>query len=206
MAHLKDITGMCFGRLTALSCVGRGHNGEALWECACSCGNTAIVYGSALRAGKTLSCGCLQRENGRKQINHMRSVCATPAKTHGESKSRMYKIWAGMIQRCSNPNRDAFKYYGGRGIKVCKRWLDFNNFYSDMAQTYFEGASIDRIDNNKDYASDNCRWVPKRSQFSNRRNKVRICINGEEMTIQQAAAVLGVSKYTLYKRVRNGVI
>jgi len=111
-----------------------------------------------------------------------------------------------MLQRCSNPKRDAYQYYGGRGIKVCERWLDYNNFRSDMLPTYFDGASIDRIDNNKDYSPQNCRWVPIKSQFSNRRNKVRVHINGEELTVQRASELTGLSKSAIYKRLRKGAI
>lgn len=87
---------------------------------------------------------------------------------HGMSKTPTYKSWEMMIQRCTNPNFDSYEYYGGRGIKVCKKWLDFRNFYADMGDKP-EGKSLDRIDVNKNYEINNCKWSTQSEQLINRR-------------------------------------
>lgn len=89
----------------------------------------------------------------------------------GLTKHPLYSVWYDMIRRCLSPKRHNYKYYGGRGIKVCKDWLDFSNFIRDMYGTYQAGLTLDRIDNDGDYNSSNCRWVTKQVQALNRRER-----------------------------------
>ena len=153
----KDLTGQRFGRLVALEPVGRDKYNGILWKCQCDCGNTRIVHCHNLTSGNTKSCGCLHKEQA--VALHL---------THGMSHSSEYSTWKFMLQRCENPNHKHFKYYGGRDIRVCKRWHKFENFYEDMGQRP-EGKSIDRIDNNGNYEPGNCKWSTPHEQMMNRR-------------------------------------
>ncbi len=94
-------------------------------------------------------------------------------RNHGLSKHRLYPTWANMLQRCNNPLHKFYSYYGGRGIKVCERWLKAENFIEDMYPTFKEGLSIDRVDTNDNYCKENCRWANKSTQTRNTR-KIRI--------------------------------
>ena len=165
MSAVKDISGQRFGRLTVIKRFGSTSTGAATWLCLCDCGKECIVEGAKMRKGNTRSCGCLHDESARERRTK-----------HGLSGTRLYAVWQTMNQRCSNPNSDDYKYYGGRGITVCKEWSqDFLLFHSwAIANGYDENApfqecTIDRIDNNKGYSPDNCRWVSQMVQIQNKR-------------------------------------
>lgn len=123
------------------------------WLCKCKCGNKTYVYGNKLTTGQVKSCGCLGRHGHASDDN----------------KSPEYHSWSGMLNRCNNPNNAFYEYYGGRGIKVCKRWTQFVNFFNDMGRKPGSTYSIDRIDNNKGYSPDNCEWSDKTTQMRNQR-------------------------------------
>lgn len=162
MGKLIDLTGQRFGRLVVLGRAEKNtHTGHPMWHCLCDCGEETIVFGGDLRRGHTLSCGCLQ-------INR----CSEIHSRHNLCKSRLYRIWGAMKTRCYNPKFQYFKNYGGRGIIICKEWLnDFQAFYKwAMSHGYRDGLSIDRIDNDKGYSPDNCRWVTMKEQRHNRRD------------------------------------
>lgn len=159
-----NLTGKRFGRLTVL-CLDhkkpRKDGGNILfWLCKCDCGNEVVVRGDNLRSGNTISCGCFAREN-----------TSNIKKTHGKTNTKLYGIWENIKSRILNKNDVAYPNYGGRGLTICSEWLnDFMSFYNWSIQNgYSENLTIDRINNNKGYYPDNCRWVGYHIQASNRR-------------------------------------
>ena len=124
---------------------------------------------------------------------------------HGLSGTKLYRIWADMLQRCKNPKSTNYKYYGARGIRVCEEWKVFINFYNwAMSAGYEKGLSIDRIDVNGNYEPNNCRWVTREQQDNNRRDSIKELINGEELTLAQIARKYKVSYAMVLHRYRVG--
>jgi hypothetical protein len=125
--------------------------------------------------------------------------------THGMTSHPVWNTWNGMRQRCQNPNNKDWKNYGGRGIAVCEPWQKtFEAFFADMGASWFPGAQIDRIDNNKGYEPGNCRWTTAKVQSNNTRVNVWIQTPKGKMTVKQAAEVFGLKYVTLHKRLGKG--
>jgi len=192
----QDLTGKKINHLTVISKAYRDNYNHWYWNCKCDCGKEIVVAGCNLRDGRAKSCGCW-KSNRAKALN----------KTHGMKKEHIYNIWARMKQRCNNPQTPNYKNYGGRGIKVCKDWEVFENFYRDVsAMPNFNktGYSLDRIDNNGDYEPTNCRWATTKEQANNRRTNRLITIDGETHTVKQWCEIRGLKSRTVYYRLNKG--
>ena len=184
-----DLTGMKYGRLTVVE-FDRLQNHKTYWKCVCDCGLTVIATGNNLRSGNTSSCGCLRRDTTRQ-----RGIANTK---HGESHSnrtRLYSIWCGMRQRCENPNRTAYKLYGGKGVSVCDEWKDYQKFKAwAEANGYADNLSIDRIDSNGNYCPENCRWITLSDNVAraNKNHTTRKVIRGEGLPkVSQPQRIVG---------------
>jgi len=193
-----SLVGRRFGRLIVKESAGKVKH-EAIWLCMCDCGNKKIVRGSHLKSGDTSSCGCLKRENIRKsKIVHGAAIVG--------KVTREYSAWQHMKKRCLNPQSPDYKNYGGRGIRVCNRWVhNFKDFFSDMGRCP-PGLTLERIDNNGDYEPSNCRWATRKEQGLNTRNNRRIEFNGQIKTVSEWAEIIGIPDSTLRTRLRNGWI
>ena len=116
------------------------------------------------------------------------------------SKTRPYRTWSRIHQKCNNPHHHGYYLYGGRGIKVCDSWKYFSKFWEDMSETYFDTATIERIDNDKGYSPDNCRWITHAEQSRNRRIVRKYPYKGRDLTIVELAKTVGMKKSTLFNR------
>jgi hypothetical protein len=170
--------------------------GVLMAECICECGQQKVARMSSVKRGDVKSCGCLRREkaaeNGRANTRHGHS---SPA-----SRSHTYRSWETMKSRCLNISDPSFADYGGRGIGVCDRWLDFENFLTDMGERP-RATTLDRIDVNGDYNPGNCRWSDARTQGRNRRNNRLVEFNGELIPLVVLSEQTGVPYQRLHERI-----
>ncbi len=189
---VNNLVGRRFTRLEVLERAGSDKKGNAKWLCKCECGNIITVLGNNLKRGTTQSCGCLHIERA-KEANTI----------HGHYYERLYGVWRDIKDRCYNENNKEFFGYGGRGITVCDEWVkDFQAFYDwSMANGYKEGLTIDRINNDKGYSPDNCRWANMKTQSNNRRSNHLITYNGKTQTIAQWADEMEISYDALVARI-----
>lgn len=157
----------------------------------CGCGTERAVAAQALKAGKSKGCGCDHRE-----------LCKARAR-HGLTGTRTHVIWQHMIGRCTNPRGAEWRYYGGRGIKICDRWRTFENFLADMGEAP-AGLSIDRINNDGDYEPGNCRWATAIQQCRNTRKNVHIEFYGRTQTLAAWAEEIGIRSNLICMRLRRG--
>jgi len=156
----RELKGLRFGLWTVK---GPDHSSgrEWFWRCVCDCGAERVIRGYHLTSGHSSSCGCLKAELLRHRDHTIRSHA-------GLSQTAEYRAWANMMNRCYNPAYRNYRYWGGRGIKVCDRWHDFEAFVADMGKPPPD-RSLDRIDNASDYALENCRWATRSEQRRNQR-------------------------------------
>lgn len=187
---MDDIIGARFGKLKV---VGQFHkDGRKLFKCLCECGNTVYTQKYYLASGRQISCGCVRKTNRKHP-------------THCGSKSRLYKCWQGMKQRCGYENANEYERYGGRGIKVCDEWKRNFESFKDWAITngYCDGLTIDRIDTDGDYTPDNCRWVSYKVQANNKSNNIVIRYQGQSKTLMEWCETLNLPYSTIYKRIKE---
>jgi len=194
---VKDLTGMRFGRLVAMRQIPQtGKTKNARWLCQCDCGAQHEANSSSLLRGLIRSCKCLAHE-----LTSQRTA------KHRMSRSVEWTTWQNMKSRCYNPRETAYHHYGGRGIRVCDRWLEsFENFFDDMGIRPSDAHSIDRIDVDGDYSPGNCRWATRSEQAKNRRPESSIEIDGVCNTLTWWADFTGINKQTIHERIKRGVV
>jgi len=163
-----------------------------LFLCECSCGNIKKILLGSLRGGKTTSCGCVAK-----------MYAKIRATTHGGTKTAAYVSWRAMKERCLNKENKVYKHYGERGIKICKRWMKFENFYKDMGERQ-KGRTLDRIDNDGNYCKENCRWATREEQCNNRRVSHFLNYKGKKQTIAQWTKELGFGRTLIKNRLARG--
>lgn len=185
---IDDIVGKKFNKLTVLKW--HSMNGEqSMWLCLCDCGNEKVVRGARMKEGVTTSCGCHRKNRLIK---------------HGLSTSNEYTIWWDIKRRCEDTSRKYYSRYGGRGITICERWQSFENFVEDMGMRPSKKHSIDRIDNDKGYCKENCRWTDSVTQANNRRGNRRFTYNGKDLTVSQWERELNMPSNNIASRLSNG--
>jgi len=188
-----DLKGQKFGRLTVLRDSGQRTNGKIMWVCRCICGDTVNVRSSHLIGGQIQSCKCLNRERT-SEVNT----------THGRSRDRLYAVYRAMLQRCSDKTCSNWERYGGRGIRVCKRWQGlggFERFISDMKEPPTVNHSIERKKNKLDYSPSNCVWATRSTQARNKRNNRFVSYQGQRKLLLDWAAVLKLPYKELHRRI-----
>jgi hypothetical protein len=201
MPARQDITGQRFSRLVVLDYSHTSDKSAAFWRCRCDCGTIAVVRAIDLRRSHTKSCGCLHRE-----------LTAARSKTHGhavgKTKSRLYRLWCGMKDRCENPKCKEYKYYGARGIKLLAFWSASSAaFIADVIAEIGlppPGTSLDRIDNNRGYEIGNIRWANYQEQQRNKRSNRLLSFGGRMICLAEAAELTGKGSATIKKRLNRG--
>jgi hypothetical protein len=181
-----DLSGKRYGRLVAIRFHGKNERRKSLWLCRCDCGKEKIVNAGNLNSGNTTSCGCFNLE-----------VIKEVSSTHGLTGTPEHDAWVNMIQRCTNPNNEDYYRWGGRGVKVCDRWLNsFEAFYEDTGPRPSPKHSLDRWPNNETghYEPGNFRWATKKEQNRNRRSNHWIEYNGMKMIVQDWASYFNLKK------------
>jgi hypothetical protein len=187
-----NLIGKTFFRLTVI-----GYAGKSEWICQCECGTVKSINTSELNRKSSKnhtaakSCGCWRKDKHR---------------THSQTNTPIYRTWQSMKRRCYQSKDKFYKWYGGRGITVCGRWLaSFENFYSDMGEKPTPKHQIDRIDSNGNYEPSNCRWTTAKENSNNRRSNRLFTHNGKTQTLTQWCEEFGLKYKTCHSRIfRDG--
>lgn len=194
----KDITGLRFSNLVALYPHHKGYHGRWYWVCKCDCGNETIAQASYLIAGRVKSCGCLKRS---KLIQRNKDKA-----THGCTGHPLFNVHKNMISRCNDPNNPNYSNYGKRGISVCEKWLDIRVFIKwGMSSGYSPSLTLERIDVDGNYCPENCTWATPLEQNRNRRNTIKVTLNGITLPLTAWAEKTGISYFTLISREKRGL-
>ena len=194
---VKNLAGMRFGKLEVLERVEdhvtKGGYKKVVWKCRCDCGNIKNVLADSLKSGNTKACGCESRSGLEKRT------------THGKSRSRLYRIWQGMRNRCNSRTNKYYGNYGGRGISVCKDWNNsFENFYKwAISHGYEENLTLDRIDNDGNYEPGNCQWKDRFYQMNHTRRNHLLTYKGRTQTLTEWAKEVEMIPSTLDARINR---
>ena len=199
MARIIDLKAQRFGRLLVIDLLPQEKRRAAVWQCVCDCGKRRNVSSSNLRRGYTQSCGCLRIENAKRTI-----LINGDTSTHNMTGSTEYRSWQSMKKRCYDVKDRYFKNYGGRGIKVCDRWVNsFEKFISDMGKKPSPELTLDRYPNkNGNYEPTNCRWATQLQQQNNRTDNRIIEYNGLSLTLTEWSEKTGIKRNTIKERIR----
>lgn len=190
----KEYIGKRFGRYVILDRDFTKNTKRTYCICKCDCGNEKSVLLQNLLNGNTKSCGCysIEEKKERKTI-------------HSHSRTRIYRVFQYMKQRCYNPQNDRYNNYGARGIRICDEWLnDFSVFYEWAINSgYSDNLTIERIDVNGNYCPENCTWIPNSEQGNNRTNNHWVVYNGEKLTLKQLSRKYNIHIDTLSYRLKH---
>lgn len=185
--RMKYHAGQRFGSVVLINHVGNGY-----WKLRCDCGKEFVSRVYPYKIGKNRTCGCSLYDGSRQT-------------THDHSRTNIYRIWQGIKRRCYNPKYSGFENYGGRGIKMCDRWLhSFENFLADMGERPGKEYSIDRIDVNGDYSPENCRWATWKQQMNNTTKTIHLSHNGVTHSITEWSEIYGIPLRTAHNRYSSG--
>ena len=198
--NTESLVGRAFARLTVLRVYRTAPGTRSRAVCRCECGRETDVQTNNLTSGNTTSCGCLGQQsrarNGRANRRHGHAA--------NDRESGTYASWRGMLKRCERPVTDGFRHYGGRGISVCTDWrTSFDAFLADMGARP-DGRTLDRIDSNRGYSKDNCRWSTVREQNRNKRNTYWVVFAGSRISLADLTDRLGFRRFTLRNRLKCG--
>ena len=189
--------GKKFGKLTVQFLFVERKYGQKVYSCICDCGNVSIVLSGNLKNGNSKSCGC-----SRKKTCSIRMFGLNLR--HGQTKTKLWKTWKGIVERITCPTSAHYSKYGGIGIGIYLEWLVFENFAFYIGQPPTPLHSIDRIDNSKGYEPGNVRWATAKEQAANRKTNVYIVLNDKIMILAEAARVLGISKSSASRWLAQG--
>ena len=192
-SRFRDYTNEKFGRWIVLYFVKQSSYGASIWHCRCDCGVEKDLDVRTLTSGKSKSCGCLRGE-----------IISAHSTSHGMSKTRLYKEWKAIKERCYRKSHEFYEYYGGKGIKVCDEWKNnFENFRDWALQNgYKDDLTIDRIDNDKDYCPSNCRWADFKFQANNRTNNILVFYNDDWVSVEEVVKQTGKTYNQVYQYCR----
>lgn len=192
--NIIDLAGKKFRKLTVIERVPdwiskRTGKRKLLWKCVCDCGKVVVKFGTHLKSGEALSCGC-------SRIRHGELV--------DENRSSLYQAFFGMHERCYKPKSQTYANYGARGITICDRWFNKYLFIADMKPTWKPGLSLDRIDNSAGYSPENCRWASTKTQSRNKRNTILITIGDKTLCLKDWTQITGIKYTTALGRINKG--
>lgn len=197
MGKFEDLSGKRFGRLIVIrrtnDYVSPSGKHVVKWLCKCDCGNMVRTTSYQLKSGKTKSCGCYQKQ-----------MASYANKIHGLSKERLYYIWRDMRYRCQSPKQKEYCNYGARGISLCSDWEDYLKFKEwALSHGYRDDLTIDRIDNEKGYYPENCRWATRAQQNRNMRRNNHVIYHGKDYIVAELARKAGINKSVFLNRIMN---
>lgn len=196
IGRAENLSGRKFGRLTPLYRVPNETTPKKAaiitWKCRCDCGIEKAIGAAALKSSNTKSCGCQKTESSTALLT-----------THGKTGSGVHNSWSNMRKRCLDSNYRFYRNYGGLGIRICDRWMKFENFLEDMGDRP-AGKSIERRENNGNYEPGNCFWATMRQQCVNKRNSRFIEVEGERLHINEWSKRCGIGVGTLRSRMQKG--